>query len=70
MSQLFPKCDFDVNRRVLVPCQGDEVFRDEAFAVKHYFNVIDEMQIEMTCVKPIRMFDIKQYQKRTSGQAN
>jgi SAM-dependent methyltransferase len=67
MSQLFPKCDFDITKRVFVPLQGGETFRDEAFAIKHYFNVVDEMQIEMICVKPIRMFDIKKYQTRTSG---
>ena len=67
MSQLFPQCDFDVKKRVAVPCRGGESFRDEKFAMRHYFEVIEEFQVELECVKPIRVFDIKQYQKRTSG---
>lgn len=66
MSQYFPNCDFDIKKRSVIPCAGDEQFKDEAFAIKHYFNVLDELQIELACVKPIRMFDIEQYQKRTA----
>lgn len=64
MSQLFPECDFDVKRRVLVPMNNASDFKDQDFAIKHYFNCVDEMQVEMECVKPIRRFDIKQYQDR------
>ena len=64
MSQLFPKCDFDVKKMVGVPCLPQEQFRDELFAQKHYFNVISELQVELECVKPVRMFDIKKYQSR------
>jgi predicted SAM-dependent methyltransferase len=64
MSQLFPECDFDIKRMVAVPCGGEEKFKDEQFAIKHYFNVVEELQVELECVKPIRKFDLKQYQKR------
>jgi len=69
MSQLFPKCDFDIKRIVKVPCAGTETFKDEAFAIKHYFNVIEEIQVELLAVKPLRHFDISEYQKseRASG---
>jgi hypothetical protein len=65
MSQLFPGCDFDIKRRVAVPTPGGEKFRDEGFAQKHYFNVIEELQVELEAVKPIRMFDITKYQTRS-----
>ena len=68
MSQYFPECDFDIKKVVAIPCGGDESFRDEQFAIKHYFNVVDELQVELECVKPIRMFDIKQYQKRGANK--
>ena len=64
MSQLFPECDFDVVKLVAVPVRGDAKYKDEDFANKHYWNTIEELQAELTCVKPIRTFDIKQYQKR------
>lgn len=64
MSQLFPECDFDIKRRAVVPCAKPETFKDEDFAVRHYFNVLEEIQVELECVKPIRKFDLKQYQKR------
>ena len=63
MSQLFPKCDFDIKRRVIVPCNAEAKFRDEEFAIKHYFNVVEELQVELEAVKPLRTFDITQYQK-------
>ena len=66
MSQLFPECDFDVKKFVATPCKGAEKFRDEQFAIKHYFNVVEELQVELECVKPIRTFDITKYQKRES----
>lgn len=64
MSQLFPKCDFDIVRIALVPMPENDTFKDERFAIKHYFNVVEEIQAELVAVKPIRSFDIKQYQKR------
>ena len=67
MSQLFPDCDFDVKKRVVVPLPGEEGFRDQDFAAKHYFDVLAELQVELECVKPIRKFDIRKYHKRTSG---
>lgn len=64
MSQLFPECDFDIKKLVLVPLSEKETFKDQQFAIKHYFNVIDEIQAELVAVKPIRKFDLKQYQSR------
>lgn len=64
MSQLFPQCDFDIKKRAIVPAKNDTVFRDEAFAMRHYFDTIEEMQVEMEAVKPIRSFDLKKYQQR------
>lgn len=67
MSQLFPKCDFDVVKMAGVPQSKDEQFKDREFAAKHYLNVIEELQVELECVKPIRTFDIKVYQNRGSS---
>lgn len=64
MSQYMPNCDFDILRFAAIPQDEKEKFKDEAFAVAHYLNVYRELQAEMVCVKPIRKFDIKQYQKR------
>lgn len=66
MSQLFPQLDFDVKRMVAVPQTKTEHFKDEQFATKHYLNVIEELQVELECVKPIRTFDIKKYQTRNA----
>lgn len=65
MSQLFPECDFDVKRRALIPIKDGDRYKDEEFARRHYMNTAEELQVELECVKPIRKFDIKKYQKRT-----
>lgn len=67
MSQLFPDCDFDVKRRAMIPIRDGDKFKDEDFASRHYLNVIEELQVELECVKPIRKFDIKKYQQRSAS---
>lgn len=58
MSQLFPKCDFDVTL-AYKPFPGEEVTE---YRAKHLFNVIDEIHADLTAVKPLRSFDLAKYQ--------
>lgn len=69
MSQLFPECDFDIEKMAGIPTANTAKFKDEEFAARHYVNVIEELQVELRCVKPIRMFDIKVYQQRSAARA-
>lgn len=68
MSQLFPECDFDIEKMHGVPMDGKEKYKDQEFAVKHYMNVLEELQVELRCVKPIRTFDIREFQNRGTSR--
>lgn len=67
MSQLFPKCDFDYKtQKIKSPTSIAEA---DEYSIKHLWNVIEEIVAEMKVVKPVRMFDLAQYQKRQAVAA-